>query len=102
MKQGIWQRVLKDKYFPHVSVLTWLRSADTVHPYGSQTWKNLRNTLPIILQWMAWKSGLGSLNYNREGCDFRPGTGCLSISGTGDQSKSKGYPYFISSESVEG
>jgi hypothetical protein len=74
MKHGIWQRVLKDKYFLHVSVLTWLRSAEPVHPFGSQTWKNLRNTLPIILHWMAWKPGSGHSIISRKGCDLRPGT----------------------------
>jgi hypothetical protein len=41
MKPGIWQRVLKDKYFLHGSVLTWLRSTDSVYSYGSQSWKNI-------------------------------------------------------------
>jgi hypothetical protein len=59
MKIGIWQRVIKDKYFPHGSVLTWLRSASSVTSYGSQTWKNLLNTLPVILQWLAWNPGSG-------------------------------------------
>jgi hypothetical protein len=59
MRRGIWKNILKDKYFPHTSVLTWLRSVDLKHPFGSQTWKNLRNTLPIIIHWMAWKSGSG-------------------------------------------
>jgi hypothetical protein len=59
MKQGIWQSVLKDKYFPHVPVWTWLRSVEPAHPFGSQTWKNLCNTLPIILHWLAWKPGSG-------------------------------------------
>jgi hypothetical protein len=49
MKMGIWQSVLKDKYFPHFPVWTWLHSVDPIHHTGSQTWKNLCNTLPIIL-----------------------------------------------------
>jgi hypothetical protein len=59
MKMGIWKRVIKDKYFPHGSVLSWLRSTTSVTSYGSQTWKNLLNTLPVILQWLAWNPGSG-------------------------------------------
>jgi len=59
MKTCIWQRVIKDKYFPHGSMLSWLRSTTSITSYGSQTWKNLLNTLPVILQWSAWNLGLG-------------------------------------------
>jgi hypothetical protein len=58
-KTGIWQNVLKDKYYPHFPVWTWLRSVDPLRQKGSQTWKNLCNTLPIILRWLAWKPGRG-------------------------------------------
>jgi hypothetical protein len=47
------------------------------------------------------ESGLGTLNYSWEGYDFRPGTGCLFVSGFGESTKSKGYPSFISSESED-
>jgi len=57
MKLGIWKRAIK--YFPHGSVMTWLRSADAVTSFGSRSWKNIWNTLPVILQWMAWKSSSG-------------------------------------------
>jgi hypothetical protein len=53
MKNDIWKRVIKDKYLPHGSVSTWLRSASSVSAHGSQTWKNLINTLPLVLQWLA-------------------------------------------------
>jgi hypothetical protein len=59
MKNGIWHRVIKDKYLPHGSVRTWLRSTSSVTSYGSQTWKNILNTLPLIVHWLAWKPGLG-------------------------------------------
>jgi hypothetical protein len=51
--------VIKDKYLPYESVHTWLRSASAVTTYGSQTWKNLINSLPLVLQWLAWNSGSG-------------------------------------------
>jgi hypothetical protein len=59
MHPRIWQRVLKDKYFPHTSVITWLRSADPSVLSGSQTWKNLINALPLLVHWLAWKPGSG-------------------------------------------
>jgi hypothetical protein len=59
MQNGIWKRVIKDKYFPHISVTTWLRSSSPVSSFGSQTWKNLLNTLPLIMHWLAWKPGSG-------------------------------------------
>jgi hypothetical protein len=59
MKPGIWHRVIKDKYYPHVPVVSWLRSAVGYTSYGSQSWKNILNTLPIILHWLAWKLGSG-------------------------------------------
>jgi len=57
MHLGIWQWVLKEKYFPHISVTTWLPSTMPVTSFGSQTWKNLLNTLPLIVHWLAWKPG---------------------------------------------
>jgi hypothetical protein len=59
MKTWIWKNVLKDKYYPHFSVWTWLCLVEPLRQKGSQTWKNLCNTLPIILSWMAWKPGRG-------------------------------------------
>jgi hypothetical protein len=39
MKDGIWHRVIKDKYLPYCSVSTWLRSTTQRMTYASQTWK---------------------------------------------------------------
>jgi hypothetical protein len=59
MHSGIWQQVLKDKYFPHTYVIMWFRSTDPSVHYGSQTWKNLINALPLLVHWLAWKPGFG-------------------------------------------
>ena len=59
MDLGIWKNVLKDKYFPHFPVWMWLRLVDSIHHTSSQTWKNLCNTLPIILRWLAWQPNIG-------------------------------------------
>jgi hypothetical protein len=58
-KQGIWHKVIKDKYLPYTSVTTWLRSATTTQPSASQTWKNLTKSLPLITHWLSWFPGNG-------------------------------------------
>jgi hypothetical protein len=57
MKDGIWNRVIKEKYLPHFSVDTWLGSTSHKMTSASQTWKNLLKTLHIITHWMSWKPG---------------------------------------------
>jgi hypothetical protein len=59
MSPGLWSKVIKDKYFPHLPVHVWIRSASAYPTRGSQTWKHLLKSLPIILQWIAWKPGNG-------------------------------------------
>jgi hypothetical protein len=59
MHPEIWQRVLKDKYFPNLSVISWLRSAEPSSLSGSQNWKNLLNALPLLVHWLVWKLGIG-------------------------------------------
>jgi hypothetical protein len=59
MKPGIWNKVIKDKYLPHAQVVDWLRTTSNNVSYGSQTWKNLLNSLSLILQWLAWNPGSG-------------------------------------------
>jgi hypothetical protein len=53
-KKGMWNWVIKDKYFPYESVHTWLRSASAVTTYGSQILKNL-----IILYHLFYNGLLG-------------------------------------------
>jgi hypothetical protein len=58
-KEGIWHKVIKDKYLPYSSISTWLRSASTAQPLASQTWKNLLKSLPLITHWLSWYPGNG-------------------------------------------
>ena len=60
MQSGIWNRVLKDKYLPHLPVITWLRSTAPSARVGSQTWKNLLNALPLLVRWLSWKPRNGA------------------------------------------
>jgi hypothetical protein len=59
MEDGIWHRVIKDKYLPYTSVATWLRSALVTQPLASQFWKRLMKSLPLITHWLSWKPGGG-------------------------------------------
>jgi hypothetical protein len=59
MKDGIWHKVIKDKYIQHSSIVTWLRSASTTTPAASQTWKNLLKDLHLLTHWLSWKPGSG-------------------------------------------
>jgi hypothetical protein len=59
MHLEIWQRVLKDKYFPNLSVISWLHSAEPSSLSRSQNWKNLLNALPLLVHWLVWKPGTG-------------------------------------------
>jgi hypothetical protein len=61
MKPGIWSKVIKAKYFPQLPVLLWIRSSTMRPTAGSQTWKHLLSTLPIILHWLTWVPGNGHL-----------------------------------------
>jgi hypothetical protein len=59
MKPGIWNRVIKAKYYPHLPVHLWIRSASVRSSIASHTWKHLLFSLPIILHWISWNPGNG-------------------------------------------
>jgi len=59
MKDGIWNRVIKDKYLPQFSVATWLRFTSHRMTDASQIWKILLKSLHIITHWLSWKPGTG-------------------------------------------
>jgi hypothetical protein len=57
MHEGLWHRILKDKYFPFISVARWLHTINVMEAKGSKTWKYLLNSVHIILHWLAWRPG---------------------------------------------
>jgi hypothetical protein len=59
MNEGIWHRVIKDKYLPYCSVATWLRSTSFRLSSASQTWKNLFKFVHLIAHWLSWSPGSG-------------------------------------------
>lgn len=56
-KDGVWSKVIKDKYIPHCSIVTWLRSTTSTVLSASQTWRNLLKSLHLITHWLSWRPG---------------------------------------------
>jgi hypothetical protein len=54
MKEGLWNRVIKDKYMPFVSTAIWIQTMDITKDKGSKVWKYLLNSLHLLLHWLAW------------------------------------------------
>jgi len=54
---NIWSSVIKDKYLPSTSVVTWLHSAPNYPRVVSQTWRNLNKSAHWIKTWISWKPG---------------------------------------------
>jgi hypothetical protein len=59
MKDKLWHRVLKEKYFPSSSVVTWLRRPFVSTPKASNTWRSLLKYFHVVAHWIAWKPGSG-------------------------------------------
>jgi hypothetical protein len=59
MEDGIWHRVIKDKYLPYTSVATWLRSSQVIQQMASQFWKISMKSMPLITHWLRWNPGGG-------------------------------------------
>jgi hypothetical protein len=59
MKEGLWHRVIIDKYLRSCSVVGWLRTVTTSSTRGSHVWKYLLKSIHILLHWIAWYPGLG-------------------------------------------
>jgi hypothetical protein len=57
--EGIWKKVLKDKYLPYVSVSMWFRLELRSQGETSPVWRNLLKSLPLLDHWLCWKSGNG-------------------------------------------
>jgi hypothetical protein len=59
MKEGIWQKVIKDKYLPFTTVKNWLRSATFHQPSTSKIWNSLLKSVHLITNWLSWNPGSG-------------------------------------------
>jgi hypothetical protein len=54
MEDGLWHRVLKEKYFPFVSIHRWLHTVDIHKVRGSQIWTYLLKSIHLLLHWIVW------------------------------------------------
>jgi hypothetical protein len=58
-KEGIWHKVIKEKYFPFITVNNWLRSVSFHQPSASKIWNNLLKSVHLITNWISWKPDMG-------------------------------------------
>jgi hypothetical protein len=61
MCDGIWHRVIKDKYLPHTIVLNWFRSPTFHQKATSRIWYGLLKSVHLITHWLSWTPGSGQL-----------------------------------------
>jgi hypothetical protein len=60
-QDGIWHRIVMDKYLHQSTIENWLRN-DTFHlRSASRIWNNLLKSIHIITHWLSWLSGSGNL-----------------------------------------
>ena len=55
---GIWQKILKDKYLPSLSVSNWFRLENSCFEVSSSIWKNLQKSKPLLDHWLCWEVGI--------------------------------------------
>jgi hypothetical protein len=77
MKHGVWNKVIKEKYIQHSSVVTWIILDPSTTTMASQTWKNLLKSLHLITHWLRWKLGSGHSIFI--GLDSILDLGCSSL-----------------------
>jgi hypothetical protein len=47
-KKGLWKKILKEKYFPHLSVSSWLKSVNLNYSSASKIWTSLVKVVPLL------------------------------------------------------
>jgi len=57
--EGIWQKVIKRKYLPNVSVSMWFRLEIGSQGDFSLFWRNLIKSKPLLDHWLCWNPGNG-------------------------------------------
>jgi hypothetical protein len=60
-RDGIWHKIIKDKYLQHSTIVNWLRSTSFKQNYASRIWNNLLKYVHLITHWLSWLSGSGHL-----------------------------------------
>jgi hypothetical protein len=58
-QKGILHSVLKYKYLPHITTVSWLKSTMYLPRSASNLWKNLNKSKRWIHSFLGWNPGLG-------------------------------------------
>jgi hypothetical protein len=61
MGEGVWHRVIIDKYLCNTNVITWLRSRSFQQSGVSKIWGGLLKVVYLILHGLSWNLGSGHL-----------------------------------------
>jgi hypothetical protein len=59
--EGIWNKVIIDKYLPHTTVKNWFRSPSFFYNTTSRFWRGLMKAIHLITHWLSWSPGSGHL-----------------------------------------
>jgi hypothetical protein len=59
MRDGIWHKVIKDKYLPFTTVINWFRSTSFQQTMASRIWNSLLKSVHLITNWLSWIPGSG-------------------------------------------
>jgi hypothetical protein len=66
-QQGIWHKVLRDKYLKNSTVINWYRLASQKVSATSRMWNSLVQTVHVIIHWLSWSPGKGHyINLGRD------------------------------------
>jgi len=76
-KDGVRSKIIKDKYIPHCSMITWFRVASPSNSSASQAWKSILKSLHLLTHRLGWKPGSG--HCVQVGLDFFMGLGHSSF-----------------------
>ena len=57
--EGIWHRVIFDKYLHNMSVITWLKSSSFQHNGASRIWSGLLKVIHLITHGLCWNPVTG-------------------------------------------
>jgi hypothetical protein len=58
-REGIWHKIVMDKYLKHSNVINWFRSANFQQRSASRIWNNLLKSVHLLTHWLSWLSGSG-------------------------------------------
>jgi hypothetical protein len=60
---SIWHRIFLDKYLGDTRVFEWICKSSHIQQRASSLWNGLTKTFFLILHWLRWRPGSGSLIY---------------------------------------